>query len=120
MRWPIRDIVRQPKYRHDLYRAPDRFGLTGLRPLKAALTVILIGSGLGGCSMMRSHDGPFAQMEGSDVTGSISPRAPAASLDPTDADLALARNAASDVLTRGSKDSSQPWENPAKIGRAHV
>jgi surface antigen len=70
--------------------------------------------------MMRSHDGPFAQMEGSDVTGSISPRTPAASLDPTDADLALARNAASDVLTRGSKDSSQPWENPATGARGSV
>ena len=26
--------------------------------------------------------------------------------------IAFARNAASDVLTRGDKDSSQPWHNP--------
>jgi hypothetical protein len=31
---------------------------------------------------------------------------------PTESDLAFARTAASDVLTKGDKDSSQPWENP--------
>lgn len=57
-------------------------------------------------------------MEGDDVTGSISPK-PAVSA-PTDADLAFARNAASDVLTRGGKDSSQPWENPSTGARGSV
>ncbi|OYU91528.1 MAG: hypothetical protein CFE29_01155 [Bradyrhizobiaceae bacterium PARB1] len=89
------------------------------------MTAILIGTGLGGCSIMRSDDGPFAKMEGGDVTGSIAPgsissMAQPASYDPTEADLALARNAASDVLTRGSKDSSQPWENPATGARGSV
>ena len=73
----------------------------------AAVTVILIGLGAGGCSFSRSGgDGPFAKMGDSEVTGSIGdPPAPL----PTDADLAFARNAASDVLTKGDKDSSQPW-----------
>jgi surface antigen len=89
------------------------------------LTAILIGTGLGGCSIMRSDDGPFAKMEGGDVTGSITPgsvfpMAQPASYDPTEADLALARNAASDVLTKGSRDSSQPWENPATGARGSV
>ncbi|MCX7318549.1 MAG: RT0821/Lpp0805 family surface protein, partial [Hyphomicrobiales bacterium] len=84
------------------------------------MTAILICTGLGGCSMMRGNDGPFARMEGGDVTGSITPRAQPTSFDPTDADLALARNAASDVLTLGSKDSSQPWENPATGARGSV
>ena len=57
-------------------------------------------------------------METSEVTGSIRrrPRAPA----PTESDLAFARNAASDVLTKGDKDSSQPWENPETGARGSV
>jgi surface antigen len=51
-------------------------------------------------------------MSDSDLaTGSISPQQG----HPTDSDLAFARDAASDVLTKGGKDSSQPWEN-AKTG----
>ncbi|WP_328516534.1 RT0821/Lpp0805 family surface protein [Tardiphaga alba] len=69
---------------------------------------------------MRSDDGPFAKMESGDVTGSITPISRAVNYDPTEADLALARNAASDVLTKGSRDSSQPWENPATGARGSV
>src|SRR6516225_3208484 len=39
---------------------------------------------------------------------------------PTEADLAFARNAASDVLTKGDKDSSQPWQNPETGARGSV
>jgi surface antigen len=81
------------------------------------LTLILIGSGSGGCSLSRT-DAAFAKMEGSDETGSISPAA--VNESPTEADLAFARNAASDVLTRGSKDFSQPWENPKTGARGSV
>ena len=35
-------------------------------------------------------------------------------------DLAFARTAASDVLTKGTKDSSQPWENPETGARGSV
>jgi surface antigen len=59
-------------------------------------------------------------MEGTDVTGSITPLKPTSGSEPTEADLAFARNAVSDVLTRGSKDSSQPWENPASGARGSV
>ena len=38
----------------------------------------------------------------------------------TDADMALARNAASDILSRGAKDASQPWENPETGARGSV
>jgi surface antigen len=51
------------------------------------------------------NDGPFAKMAAKEATGAISQ-------GPTDGDLAFARNAASDVLTKGDKDSSQPWTNP--------
>ncbi len=59
-------------------------------------------------------------MEGSDITGSISPPKRTSGSQPTEADLAFARTAASDVLTKGSKDSSQPWENPTTGARGSV
>jgi surface antigen len=80
----------------------------------------LVGAGIGGCSTSPRIQGAFAQMEGSPgVTGSLG-RTAASSDGPTDSDLAFARNAASDVLTRGAKDSSQPWENPTTGARGSV
>jgi surface antigen len=100
-----------------LYRAWGRIGLSAFVPRLTAVTAILIGLGAGGCSFSRSGgDGPFAKMGDSEVTGSIGDAAPA----PTDADLAFARNAASDVLTKGDKDSSQPWSNPDTGARGSV
>jgi surface antigen len=58
-------------------------------------------------------------MGDSDVTGSLG-AARSEAPEPTEADLALARNAASDVLTKGDKDSSQPWENPETGARGSV
>ncbi|NVN85091.1 MAG: hypothetical protein HXX15_03285 [Rhodopseudomonas sp.] len=88
------------------------------------MIAILIGSGVGGCSVAR-NDAAFAQMEDNakDFTGSIAAMTPglaASPSSPTEADLALTRNAASDVLTKGDKDSSQPWENPATGARGSV
>jgi surface antigen len=82
------------------------------------MTLILIGVGAGGCSMSRP-DHAFARMDDNEVTGSIG-AAEASGPAPTDGDLAFARNAASDVLTRGDKDSSQPWENPETGARGSV
>ena len=76
--------------------------------------------GAGGCSLSRT-DGAFAKMDDSDVTGSIgATRVSAPAPVPTETDLAFARNAASDVLTKGDKDSSQPWENPETGARGSV
>jgi surface antigen len=80
------------------------------------MTLILIGFGVGGCSLSRT-EGAFARMDDKDVTGAIG--AANASV-PTEGDLAFARNAASDVLTKGDKDSSQPWENPETGARGSV
>jgi surface antigen len=71
--------------------------------------MILIGLGAGGCGLSRS-DNAFAKMDHDDITGSLGGQ-PGGPL-PTENDVAFARNAASDVLTRGDKDSSQPWQNP--------
>ncbi len=84
----------------------------------AALTLILIGLGAGGCSMSRSG-GIFAKFTDDDVTGSI-PAKHLKAKEPTESDLVLARNAASDVLAKGSKGASQPWENPQTGARGSV
>lgn len=114
MRSPAAQSALLPKDSHALYRAWARVGLSAISPIGAVMTLILIGLGSGGCSMSRG-DGPYARMSDSDVTtGSIS-APPGRGQNPTDSDLAFARDAASDVLTKGEKDSSQPWEN-AKTG----
>ena len=79
--------------------------------------MLLIGVSVGGCSMSRL-DGAFAKSD--DVTGSVSPAAGESPAVPTETDLAFARTAASDVLTRGDKDASQPWENPQTGARGSV
>lgn len=81
------------------------------------MSIVLISAAMAGCSVGRNANS-FAEMS-DDVTGSILPASPASDT-PTEADLAFARNAASDVLTKGNKDSSQPWENPATGARGSV
>jgi surface antigen len=82
------------------------------------MTLILIGVSSGGCSLSRT-DGAYARMDDNEVTGSIGV-AQSSVPAPTESDLAFARNAASDVLSRGDKDSSQPWENPETGARGSV
>ena len=106
----------QPQYRFALYRTWGRIGLSAIRPAGAVMTMILIGLGTSGCSLSRSD--AFAKLEEKDVTGTVTP--PVAPPVPTETDLAFARTAASDVLTKGDKDSSQPWENPETGARGSV
>jgi len=68
---------------------------------------------------MSRVDAAFAKMEGREPTGALG-AAQAGGPAPTEGDLAFARNAASDVLTKGDKDSSQPWENPETGARGSV
>jgi surface antigen len=82
------------------------------------MTLILTGVGSGGCSMSRT-EAAFARMEDNEVTGTVHAK-PTAGAVPTETDLAFARNAASDVLTKGDKDASQPWANPETGARGSV
>ena len=112
MRPPAAKSASSPEVSHALYRVWARVGLSAIQAVGAVMTLILIGLGSSGCSMSKG-EGPFARMTDADVTtGSIGP---GHGQGPTDSDLAFARAAASDVLTKGDKDSSQPWEN-AKTG----
>ncbi|MGN6284423.1 MAG: RT0821/Lpp0805 family surface protein [Afipia sp.] len=87
-----------------------------------AVAVIAVGAALGGCSFRLGSVFDSEKAEAADVTGSISAPIVRVSDDASlsDRDLALARNAASDVLTRGGKDVSQPWENPETGARGSV
>jgi surface antigen len=101
-----------------LYRTWERFGLSAIAPAGAAMTLFLIGVGSGGCSLSRP-EAAFARMGDNEATGTV--RAGQGEHPvPTDSDLAFARNAASDVLTKGDKDSSQPWQNPETGARGSV
>jgi len=100
-----------------LYRTWGRVGLSAIGPGGAVMTLILIGLGSGGCSLSRPD--AYARMDAANVTGSLS-KQPGNPAVPTESDLAFARTAASDVLTRGDKDSSQPWENPETGARGSV
>ena len=119
MRPPAVQSALQSQCRLALYRTWGRVGLSAIAPTGAVMTLILIGLGSGGCSLSRS-DGAFAKMEDKEVTGALSVAHSSGAPAPTDSDLAFARNAASDVLTKGNKDSSQPWENPETGARGSV
>lgn len=93
----------------------------------AALAVLLtIASATGGCSFSYQLGSLFEKAEESkpEQTGSIpaaetaAPAPPAAM--PPDMDLAYAKEAASEILSRGGKDASLPWENPRTGARGTV
>jgi hypothetical protein len=85
-------------------------------PLGAALILALAG---GGCSLSGQFDNYFAKP---DATGSITPPpgTKAGAALPPASDLVYARAAASEVLRRGEKNSSLPWENPHSGARGTV
>lgn len=87
------------------------------------MTLVAIGCSAGGCSYrlgnMFGGDDKAALAAG-DVTGAIPQVRVHDDTNLTESDLALARNAAADVLSRGKKDASQPWENPQTGARGSV
>jgi len=85
----------------------------------AVLTLALAG---GGCSMSGQFDSVFGAGDKLDQTGSITPPPGTKQVSdlPPDADLAFARVAVSEVLSRGTKDASVPWENPHSGARGTV
>ena len=73
---------------------------------------------LGGCSLSYQLDSLFTK-KANEVTGSLRPK-PAAAEPPAEGDLAIARAAATEVLAKGGKDVSMPWENPSTGARGTV
>ena len=86
----------------------------------AGASALLFAVSAGGCSLSSQFDSVFTSS--TDHTGSITPPPGSKDADelPPAADLAFARAAVKEVLLRGAKDSSQPWENPATGARGTV
>jgi surface antigen len=74
----------------------------------------------GGCSYQL--DSLFAKSSAADsLTGAITaPRGAKSAKKPAEADLAIARAAASEVLAKGHQGASLPWENPQTGARGTV
>jgi surface antigen len=87
----------------------------------AAAAVLTLALGCGGCSLSTQFDSFFGSSNG-DQTGSITPPPGAKQVGdlPPEADLAYAKAAVGEVLRRGKKDSSLPWENPSTGARGTV
>ena len=118
MRPPASQSALQSPCRLALYKTWERIGLSAIGPAGAVMTLILIGLGSGRLQPVpRRRRLRQNGRQDKEVTGSIGPAQPPV---PTETDLAFARTAASDVLTKGSKDSSQPWENPETGARGSV
>jgi hypothetical protein len=78
---------------------------------------------LGGCSFSYQLDSLFGKKDDENVasTGSLKPSAtPKPTEQPGETDLAFARAAASEVLAKGGKDTSMPWENPNTGARGTI
>jgi surface antigen len=73
-----------------------------------------------GCSI--DLESTFAKPDKTEITGSLkkSSEAMAAAELPPEPDLVLTRGAVNEVLSRGQKDASVPWENPATGARGTV
>jgi surface antigen len=88
----------------------------------AAITPVLaLALASGGCSLSYQIESYFGG-DKSDITGSVTPPpgTKGTSELPPDADLAYARAAVSEILTRGGKDASLPWENPKTGARGTI
>lgn len=96
------------------------------RPVRALLLTAALAAGLasGGCSFSYQLGSLFDKSDetAADQTGSIATTQEAsAKIQPlSEGDLVYARAAASEVLARGGKNSSLPWENPSTGARGTV
>jgi len=100
--------------------------------LRSAAVLALAWS-LGGCAVSGSLGSMFSKQSkdeasayaSEDVTGSaakpsVTPVSASTTGLPAETDLVFARMAVVDVLTRGSKEISAPWENPSSGARGTV
>jgi hypothetical protein len=80
---------------------------------------------MGGCSLSYKLEGFSAKDDSvSERTASVKPPKPADKASPgrlpPDQDLALAKAAVHDLLSRGGQETSLPWENPRTGARGTV
>jgi len=81
--------------------------------------VLLASFALGGCSFSYQLDSMLAKKTEAEPAGALS-AAGGQTVGPAEADLAIARAAVSEVLSKGGKDTSIPWENPHTGARGTI
>src|SRR5262249_27303021 len=84
-----------------------------------AAQIFALALALGGCSFSYQLDNMFTKKSDAEATSSLRATAPAPE-PPAEGDLAIARAAVSEVLTKGGKDISMPWENPHTGARGTI
>jgi hypothetical protein len=93
--------------------------------------MLALALGTGGCAVSGSLGGMFAKQRSDEarayaneeVTGSVAKPAAAAAAPsalPSETDLVFTRMAVVDLLKRGGKQMSAPWENPSSGARGTV
>jgi len=93
------------------------------RHCRAGAQAVALALTLSGCSFSYQLDNLFAnKADGAAAnTGSLRLVTPKPTTEaPAEADLAIARAAASEVLSKGGNDVSMPWENPTTGARGTV
>jgi hypothetical protein len=105
-----------------LFRRPGYRGTSRRwHAARGRLSLLALAFALGGCSFSYQLDSLFAKKTEADATGSLRPATPKAAAEPpAEGDLAIARAAVSEVLTKGGKDTSMPWENPSTGARGTI
>ena len=102
------------------YRGTPRLWHAAPRRLPTAAVLLTLALSTGGCSFSYQLDNLFTKKDEGERTGALRSLPRVAAELPAEADLAIARAAVSEVLARGGKDSSLPWENPHTGARGTI
>jgi hypothetical protein len=94
-------------------------GTRGALPARECAVALALAAG--GCSFSYQLDNLLAKKGDPDPSGSLRPTMSKAATERlADADLAIAHAALSEILAKGGKDTSIPWENPKTGARGTV
>ena len=104
------------------YRGTSGAWHVAMRRLQARAWVLALALMGGGCSVSYQLDSVLANKDAGAAAEADSPRAAAPKTTaemPAETDLAIARAAVSEVLIKGGRHSSVPWENPKTGARGN-
>jgi outer membrane surface antigen len=93
-----------------------------MRLWRRSAIILALGLLSGGCSFSYQLPSLFGTDDkGGKSSFALTPTTPKSTVGlPPESDLAFARAAAVEVMTRGAKDASAPWENPESGARGTV